>query len=346
MKLKIFLLTICSLAFFTSSVFAQTYPECKPGFYTWPSGCVLKNQTSSCNNTYLCQKVTEGIFVYCCDPNAVPAPLPSQPAATNSQPTSQSTTPASNPLRPNPFDLVPEEAQKTFSASKDEMTVGVAEGPDFAGFPRAVISSFYRFITPFLSPGKGVSGSPGGPGGPPTNPLGQWLVWPSADHSPGYYTSCYGKRCWENADGSLHVGNHAGIDIAYGDGAGIYAAAPGVVHAAGFDSVFGYHVIIDHQNGWYTIYGHMQPNLLVSTGQTITVNTTLGYQDSSGDVYPPPSTACPTCGTHLHLGLSQGGNTTDFFMASGITLDPCSALPNCVCDPNQYNGLDHCPANN
>lgn len=252
---------------------------------------------------------------------------------------------ATNPLRPNPFDLVPEEAQKQFSTSKDEMTAGVAESPDFSGLPAYVISSFSRFITPFLScSGQTCTGTGTGTG--TTNPLGQWLQWPSATHSPGYYTSCYGKRCWVNNDGSLHFGNHAGIDIAYGEGAGVYAATTGIVHAAGFDSVFGYHVIIDHQNGWYTIYGHMQPNLLVSMGDTVDTSTQLGYQDSSGDVYPPPSTACPTCGTHLHFGLSQGGNTTDFFMASGITADPCSALSDCACDPNLYNGLDHCPTGN
>lgn len=330
MRSKVFLV-IFSFLVFTSPVFAQTYPECKTGFYTWPSGCVLKSLTSSCGTAYLCQKVTEGIFIYCCDPSAIPTVSPSQPPATANPPVSQPTT--SNPLRPNPFDLVPEESQKQFYTSKDEMTVGVAESQEFNLPIGAITANFWSFITPFLScSGQTCPDT----GAVTTNPLDQWLQWPSADHSPGYYTSCYGKRCWVNNDGSLHFGNHAGIDIAYGDGAGIYAAAAGIVHAAGFDSTFGYHVIIDHQNGWYTIYGHMKPNLLVSPGQTVDTSTQLGYEDSTGE----------STGSHLHFGLSQGGNTTDFFMASGITADPCSALPNCTCNPNQYNGLDHCPAGN
>jgi len=84
------------------------------------------------------------------------------------------------------------------------------------------------------------------------------------------------------------------------------------------------------------MHGDPQLNLLVSTGDTVDTSTQLGYEDSTG----------ASTGSHLHFGLSQGGNTTDFFMASGITIDPCSALPNCACDPNLYNGLDHCPVGN
>jgi len=343
MKIKNLLLIFCfAFSVSASSVFAQTYPDCKKGFYTWPDGCVLKNLAPNCGGAYLCQKVTEGVFIYCCDPEATPPTPPSLPPTPNPPANppiipNYSSKVNPTPLRPNPFDLVPEEANKQFSASKDQMTVGVAEGPAFTGFPEFVVSNFYRFITPFLSPGQGGTGSFGPTSGTgAANPLGQWLQWPSVNNTPGYFTSCYGKRCWKNADGSLHVGNHAGIDIAYGDGAGIYTAAPGVVRAAGFDSTFGYHVIIDHQNGWYTIYGHMQPNLLVSTGDTVDTSTQLGYEDSTGK----------STGSHLHLGLSQGGNTTDFFMASGLTIDPCSALADCSCDPNMYNDLGLCPTGN
>ncbi|MCX6817052.1 MAG: hypothetical protein NTZ93_04245 [Candidatus Beckwithbacteria bacterium] len=68
------------------------------------------------------------------------------------------TTPAvaaSNPLRPNPFDLVPEESQKQFSTSKDQMTVGTAEGG----------GNFSSFITPLLSNPNQQSGPGGGGGG-------------------------------------------------------------------------------------------------------------------------------------------------------------------------------------
>lgn len=321
MNLKIFLFIFILLTVFPRPAFSLTCID--PCHYD-----------SECDTNQYCYVPAPPACAVCKNKSGSTPTIP--PSSTYSPQSYSYSNPSPNPLRPNPFDLVPEEAQKQFSTSKDQMTVGVAESPDFTGLPASVVSSFYRFITPFLSPGQGGIGGSGSTPGTPTNPLGEWLQWPSADHSPGYYTSCYGKRCWINNDGSLHFGNHAGIDIAYGDGAGIYAAAAGIVHAAGFDSTFGYHVIIDHQNGWYTIYGHMQPNLLVSTGQTVDTSTQLGYEDSTGE----------STGSHLHFGLSQGGNTTDFFMASGLTIDPCSALPDCACNPSQYNGLDHCPAGN
>lgn len=173
-----------------------------------------------------------------------------------------------------------------------------------------------------------------------TNPLGQWLQWPSVNHSPpDNYTSCYGRRCWQKSDGSLHFAFHGGLDVSYGDGAEIYAAAPGIIQSAGYDNIyfqFGYYVIINHQNGWYTIYAHMKPNLQVSTGESVTPNSLLGYQDNTGE----------STGTHLHLGLSQGGNISDFFMSSGLTVDVCSAIAGCTCNPNQYNNLNFCPADN
>lgn len=64
-------------------------------------------------------------------------------------------------LRPNPFQLVKEEADKTFSADKDEMTVGVAESPEFNLPIGAITTNFWSFITPFLSSGQAGSGGSG-----------------------------------------------------------------------------------------------------------------------------------------------------------------------------------------
>jgi len=94
---------------------------------------------------------------------------------------------AATPLRPNPFELVPEESQKQFSPSKDQMTVGVAVGPGLAPsavadkrnpsitFYGSVFSNFSRFITPLLfksgqtGPGADTESSPGAPIGPTTS---------------------------------------------------------------------------------------------------------------------------------------------------------------------------------
>jgi len=92
---------------------------------------------------------------------------------------------ADNPLRPNPFDLVPEESQKEFSSSKDQMTIGTAVGPGLTtsaivdirnpivNFSGIVISNFSRFITPLLfsGPGQGSSDEGGGGGGSCSQPV-------------------------------------------------------------------------------------------------------------------------------------------------------------------------------
>lgn len=75
---------------------------------------------------------------------------------------SLSSDPPPTALRPNPFSLVPEESQKQFSTSKDQMTVGVAESPEFNLPIDAITSNFWRFITPFLSGSENLTVGPGG----------------------------------------------------------------------------------------------------------------------------------------------------------------------------------------
>lgn len=78
---------------------------------------------------------------------------------------------ADNPLRPNPFELVLEESQKTFSGDKDQMTIGTAVGPGLttsaivdkrsptANFNGSVISDFSKIITPLLLKSSDGSGN-------------------------------------------------------------------------------------------------------------------------------------------------------------------------------------------
>lgn len=72
-------------------------------------------------------------------------------------------TAVESPLRPFPFQLVPEEAAKQFSATKDQMTVGTALGSPLSLSGRvdkrrekitvsgALLTDFSQFVTPFLS---------------------------------------------------------------------------------------------------------------------------------------------------------------------------------------------------
>ncbi len=61
---------------------------------------------------------------------------------------------------------------------------------------------------------------------------------------------------------------HEGIDIAGATGTPILAAAPGVVRFAGWDETYGNVVLLDHEFGFTSLYGH-NDTLLVKTGQEI-----------------------------------------------------------------------------
>ena len=83
---------------------------------------------------------------------------------------------------------------------------------------------------------------------------------------------------------------HNGIDIASGgiSGQPIVASDGGTVIQAG-DKGDGYgnYVIIDHGNGYKTLYGHCS-SLAVSYGQYVSQGETIGYVGSTGTSTGPP----------------------------------------------------------
>lgn len=102
---------------------------------------------------------------------------------------------------------------------------------------------------------------------------------------------------------------HNGIDISgSGWGSRIYAANDGVVtrvvsgcpdngsYPNSCGSGYGNYVVIQHDNGYYTIYSHMLNKIPVRVGQTISRGTVVGYMGNSGQ----------SKGTHLHFGVSVG----------------------------------------
>jgi len=71
---------------------------------------------------------------------------------------------------------------------------------------------------------------------------------------------------------------HKGIDVAIGQGAPIYAAADGIVTSIGPHwereedpkKGYGYHIHIDHDNGWVTTYAHLLVDpVYVTKGQKV-----------------------------------------------------------------------------
>jgi murein DD-endopeptidase MepM/ murein hydrolase activator NlpD len=92
---------------------------------------------------------------------------------------------------------------------------------------------------------------------------------------------------------------HKGIDLdGFGNwGAPIAAAASGTVVLAAWDSWgLGYHVIVDHGNGFRTTYAHLS-DIWVGQGQWVNQGETVGALGSTGY----------STGAHLHFELWAGG---------------------------------------
>lgn len=133
------------------------------------------------------------------------------------------------------------------------------------------------------------------------------FIWPCP--SCTYITSRFGPRI-HPVTGAYK--NHTGLDIGAGYGAAIVAADGGTVILADVNGGYGNCVMIDHGNGYVTLYGHMS-SYAVSEGQSVSQGDTVGYVGSTG----------VSTGPHLHFEVRSGGSRIDpeqFF--SGLTFSP------------------------
>lgn len=90
---------------------------------------------------------------------------------------------------------------------------------------------------------------------------------------------------------------HKGIDIANRAAPEILAADSGAVVVAGcVGGGYGCHVIVDHGNGFRTLYGHLG-RIYVEAGQTVKRGSTVGKMGSTGR----------STGVHLHFELHKTG---------------------------------------
>lgn len=76
---------------------------------------------------------------------------------------------------------------------------------------------------------------------------------------------------------------HKGIDYSGKKGQDVVAAASGTVSLAGWNEGYGNCVIIDHRNGYQTLYGHLD-EIKVKAGDTVTTGHLVGTMGSSGVV--------------------------------------------------------------
>ncbi|MGG3891152.1 M23 family metallopeptidase [Metabacillus fastidiosus] len=98
---------------------------------------------------------------------------------------------------------------------------------------------------------------------------GRVLFWPAAD---GYISNIMGQNF-----GKLHKG----VDIVKPSNYMVKAADNGTVLFAGNDGGYGNKVVIDHNNGLKTVYGHLN-SIAVSAGETVIKGQKIGVMGSTG----------------------------------------------------------------
>lgn len=140
------------------------------------------------------------------------------------------------------------------------------------------------FLPPPLQPRPPAGRSPDAPSGPPDS-------WPLTQR--GFLTQPLLEQAGTGEQ-------HPGIDIAVPAGSYIRAAGPGVVMEAGEDPIYGHFLILDHGDGYRTLYGHASL-LTVERGARVRRNQVVGMTGSTGRSTAP----------HLHFEILRDGEPVD-----------------------------------
>ncbi len=120
---------------------------------------------------------------------------------------------------------------------------------------------------------------------------------------------------------------HAGIDFTAPRGVEVYATADGTVEAVNTE-IWGYgqHIIINHGNGFTTLYGHLS-KFKVKRGQKVTRGMLIGLVGSTGKSTAP----------HLHYEVHKNGEKLNpaFFFYNDLTNEEYQQMLERASAPNQ-----------
>jgi LysM repeat protein len=143
---------------------------------------------------------------------------------------------------------------------------------------------FVQWIVPTVARGRSGTASVGGAACGAGGPVGSTaFIWPTVEH-------------W--VSGNDYWSGHMGIDIAAAMGAPVWASDAGVVTMAqgGWNYGYGNVVMIDHGNGYITLYGHLS-QINVVPCQGVGSGQLIGLAGSTGN----------STGAHLHFEVRLNG---------------------------------------
>jgi murein DD-endopeptidase MepM/ murein hydrolase activator NlpD len=115
-------------------------------------------------------------------------------------------------------------------------------------------------------------------------------AWPLAER--GFVT--------QGVHGGGVGGDHPGLDIAVASDSYIRASGAGTVTDVGEDAVYGRFVVIDHGDGYSTLYGHASTTF-VEKGQRVRERQVIALSGSTGR----------STGPHLHFEVLVDGEPVD-----------------------------------
>lgn len=118
------------------------------------------------------------------------------------------------------------------------------------------------------------------------------------------------KVTWGYEEEAIHPitrkkARHMGIDVAAPTGTPVYATADGVIQKAEEDKGWGKLVVIEHEDGYASVYAHLS-EIEVESGTRIEKGGVIGRVGNTGQ----------STGPHLHYEVRQNGkhlNPADFF---------------------------------
>jgi len=111
----------------------------------------------------------------------------------------------------------------------------------------------------------------------------------------GIRSSDYGYR--KNPFGGFSSEFHGGVDFKGPMGDPIYATGDGVVNRCDWYNGYGNAVVIDHESGYQSLFGHLS-SVNVVQGQQIKAGDVIGFLGSTGR----------STGPHLHYEIRKDGN--------------------------------------
>lgn len=133
--------------------------------------------------------------------------------------------------------------------------------------------------------------------GPGRAALGAATVDPHPANWParGAVTSDFGWRIFRGRPNF-----HTGIDIGLDYGSQVMATAPGIVVGSGWQPGYGWSVLVQHDDGYNTLYAHLS-RTLVGVGDAVAPGDVVALSGSSG----------MSTGPHLHYEVWRDGQTLD-----------------------------------